>query len=212
MLMSFKKILFIIIILFLFIDNQAFSQEKNSDFRDTVILMNGEKILTKVTDTTFYGVKMLTRKRKEVLLEGERIFSIKFPNGHEKIVYFQDSTIGNDLTLEEAQYYIRGEQDAAKLFRPAFPFIGGLIIGVASGSVGSLLSFIPPFAFSACMMIPKVKPKPSYVSDPSLLSQETYVMGYERVAKKKKAFQAMAGGVIGLAVGILGHSIYQSTK
>ena len=60
-------------------------------------------------------------------------------------------------------------------------------------------------------MYPKVKIKHSTVSNIEYLKQDAYIMGYERVARKKRKFQSMIGGGIGLVVGLGTYGVLKST-
>ena len=180
--------------------------------KDTVLLMNGEIVVTNVIDTTFYGVKVLEQKKKktkEVIIEGERIFSVKFANGREKFIYFQDTTIGNEFTIDETRYFLYGERDADKKFKSPWWPVGNFAVGAISGYVfNSYFSFIPPFAFPLMTRIPKVTIRHHTVSNLGYLKQDTYILGYERVARKKRVLNSFATGVIGLAAGFAANSIY----
>lgn len=187
----------------------ASSYSQNSQ-KDTIHLMNGELITGEVTDTAAAGVKIKAQKKKRIkdmTIEGDRIFSIKFNNGSEKIYYYQDTLIGNYLSLEEAKFFILGEQDAEKYYHPKTTFAGGVLVGAASGCLGSLLSFVPPFAYAAGVAIPKIKIK-NGVTNPEYLKQDSYIMGYERVAKRKRTLGALYGGLIGLAAGFTAYGLF----
>lgn len=184
--------------------------------KDTVVLMNGEIIVSDVIDTSFYGIKILEQKKnrtKEVIIEGERIFSVKFDNGHEKFIYYQDTLIGNEFTIEEVRYFIYGERDADKSYRSKWWPAGNFVIGAASAfTLNSFLSFVPPTIYP---LVPardwfKITIPHKTVSNPAYLKQDTYILGYERVARKKNAMRSFATGVIGLAVGFAARSIYDN--
>lgn len=178
--------------------------------KDTIHLMNGELITGEVTDTAAAGVKVKAQKKnrvKDMTIEGERIFSIKFNNGEEKIYYYQDTLVGNYLSIDEAKYFILGEQDAEKYYHARTTFAGGVLVGAASGCLGSLLSFVPPFAYAAGVAVPKIKIK-NAVTNPEFLKQDSYIMGYERVAKRKRTLGALYGSLIGLAAGFTAYGLF----
>jgi hypothetical protein len=177
----------------------GFSQES----KDTVILMNGDVVICNVIDTTngLTSIKNPKNPKKNITLENDRIFSIKNSTG-EHIMYVYDTIIGNEFTIEEMRYFIYGEQDADSKFKANGCLILGSAIGLLSGVTGSFLCPIPPFAFTALSGIPKVKIKKSTVSNLDYLNHDPYLMGYERVAKKKRKLKSLIGGGIGLAVGL----------
>ncbi len=171
--------------------------------KDTIQLLNGEQLITTVADTVIGRVKITRADKKgaEDFIETQDIFSIKFANGFERIYYFQDTLLGNDLTVEETRYFIYGERDARNYKVPGSK-IGAFVVGAAAPIVGlGLLSVIPSFGFTATTMIPRVKIRESTVSDYRYLEHPTYVLGYERVAKKKRIMGALSHGGIGLALG-----------
>jgi hypothetical protein len=185
-----------------------------NQMKDTIYLMNGETLATTVLDTSFFGVKVLRPgKNREMIIEGERIFSYKLANGFEKIVYFQDTMIGNEFSVAETRQFLIGERDAQKGYHSRLWPAGNIIIGVASaGLMNNVLAFIPPFAYAAGSLIPRVTIKHNTVSDLSLLKSDTYILGYERVARKRRTLQSFVGGVVGLGVGFLARSVYNSVN
>jgi hypothetical protein len=113
-----------------------------------------------------------------------------------------DTIIGNEFTIDEMRYFILGEQDAEKGFKAKGAFWGNMLLGAAGAVTGSFLCPIPPFAFVALSGLPKIKIKPSTVSNIDNVKHDSYLMGYERVARKKRKISSLAGGGIGLAAGL----------
>ncbi len=186
----------------------GFSQEK----KDTILLLNGAIIISEVVDTT-NGVTIIRDTKKpgrNIVIENDRIFSIKNTSG-EHVMYVYDTIIGNEFTEEEMRYFIKGEQDAEKGFKARGALYGNLALGLASGVTGSFFCPIPPFAFIAMSGLPKVRIKHSTVSNIEYLKQEAYIMGYERVARKKRKFQSMIGGGAGLVVGLGTFGVLKAT-
>ena len=184
-----------------------FSQNAHLVSSDTIILMNGTKFTATILDSSLYGARVSVpskkKKTKEVIIEGDRIFSLKFSNGREKILYKQDSTVGNDLTVEETRFFIQGERDAAKGFKPTGSNIGAFCVSGAAAAVAPVfLSPVVPFAYAGILLIPKVKIKHKTVSNIDNLNHVSYLMGYERVARKKKGLQAFVAGAIGASIGL----------
>lgn len=172
-------------------------------YRDTILMLNGSYVLTNVIESNDSVTRIVNPKKinKTLLIDNERIFSIRNSAG-ERIIYVYDSVKGNDLTVDEMRYFILGEQDAQKGFKPRMAIIGGVLVGAASGITGSFLSPIPPFLYSALVGIPKVKVNKKHCSNPEMIQKEAYLLGYERVALKKRRFQSLIGGAVGLAAGL----------
>jgi hypothetical protein len=186
-------------LLFCLAARTAFCTETN----DTIVLLNGTVLVANVTDTT-NGVTTIMNPKdssKFFVIENDRIFSIKNKNG-ESVLYVYDTLIGNEFTVDEMRYFIHGEQDAEKGFKAKGAFWGNALIGAASGVTLGFLSPLPPFAFVALTGVPKVKIDHNSVSNIDYIKHDTYLMGYERVARKKRKFASLIGGVAGLAVGI----------
>ncbi|HEV7231845.1 MAG TPA: hypothetical protein VGO45_10980 [Bacteroidia bacterium] len=179
--------------------------------KDTLILMNGLKLAGDVLDTAYQKttVKYVKKngKEKTVVVDNDLIFSILYRNGREKIIYEQDTVSGNYFTPDETRLFIYGERDAEKHYHSPITTIASIAIGVGSGYFGSILCLIPPFAFSGIMLIPKIKIKYKTVSTPEYLNFDTYVLGYEKVARKKKLFHSLIGGIGGLAVSLFSFQV-----
>jgi hypothetical protein len=175
--------------------------------KDTLLLMNGDKLGGDVIDTAYHKTKLkyLRRngKEKTVLFENDQIFSIQYRNGRENILYEQDTVSGNYFSAEETRMFIYGERDAERHYHCPASTAGGILVGFASGYVGSFLSLVPPFAFSGLLLIPKIKIKYKTVSVPEYLNFDTYVLGYEKVAKRKRLFRSLVGGIGGLGLGLV---------
>jgi hypothetical protein len=185
----------------------GYSQEN----KDTLLLLNGDAVICSIIDTTNGSVSVKNPKnpKKNIVFENDRIFSIKYPAG-EKIVYVYDTVIGNEFTVDEMRYFIYGEQDADHKFKANGCLAIGAAVGLLSGITGSFLCPIPPFAFTALSGIPKVKIKHETVSNLVYLTHDPYLMGYERVAKKKRKLKSLIGGGIGLVVGLGTYGVLKS--
>src|SRR4030067_485531 len=108
----YNKLISVVYLIFLtsfsFAQNSIKYFPADESLRDTVLLMNGEEIITTVVDTTVDMVKIIgtSKKKKEIIIDSDRIFSLKFSNGFEKVFYTQDSTVGNEYSVEEVRYFI----------------------------------------------------------------------------------------------------------
>ena len=180
--------------------------------KDTILLLNGNVIIANVIDTT-NGVTSIKNPKdslKNIIIENDRIFSISNKNG-ESIIYVYDTVLGNEFTIDEMRYFICGEQDAEKGFKPRGAFWGNMVLGAAAGVTGSFFCPLPPFAFVALSGIPKINIKHNTVSNMDYLKHDTYLMGYERVGRKKRKTSSLIGGGIGLGAGIIGAVILKET-
>ena len=160
-------------------------------------------------DTAFHLVKFFPEKKNKspkVLDVGkDRIFSVKFASGGERIFYFRDSTIGNILTVLEAKMFMLGEQEATKNFKCRWPIVVGFLLGAASPialSNAVVLSPLPVLACTPGVYIPKVKVNTKKMADKNYLQYDTFLMGYEKVARKKMFVNALIGVGSGLVAGV----------
>ncbi|MBN8702066.1 MAG: hypothetical protein J0M08_03320 [Bacteroidetes bacterium] len=197
-----------IVVLFVLLVTQLIGSAQDfNPFPDTLYFMNANTMGCKVIDSTLYGAKVQVPakkgKTKEMVIEGIRLFSIKFADGHEKIIYKQDSAVENYFTIEETRLFIKGEQDAQRGFKSTWTNVGAGAIGIAGGTFNPILAFLPPFAYAGAMLIPKIKIKQHTVSNKQYLKYDTYLLGYERVARKRKAMNAFVYGISGAVTGIL---------
>ncbi len=171
--------------------------------KDTILMQNGGIMIGAVIDTLngLTSVKNPKDSTKNIIIENDRIFSITNSSG-ESIMYVYDTILGNEFTIDEMRYFIRGEQDAEKGFKARGAFWGNMLLGAAGGVTGSFLCPIPVFAFTAASGLPRVKVKSSTVSNIDYIKHDTYIMGYERVARKKRKISSLAGGAIGIGAGL----------
>ncbi len=171
--------------------------------KDTILLLNGGVVIGTVVDT-LNGVTTIKNPKdssKNEIIENDRIFSITNAGG-ESVMYVYDTILGNEFTVDEMRYFILGEQDAEKGFKARGAFWGNLLLGAAGGVTGSFLCPIPPFAFTALSGLPRVRVKNNSVSKIDYVKHDTYIMGYERVARKKRKLGSLVGGGIGIGVGL----------
>lgn len=171
--------------------------------KDTLLMLNGGIMIGTVIDTTngLTSIKNPKDTTKNFIIENDRIFSITNSRG-ESIMYVYDTILGNEFTIDEMRYFIKGEQDAEKGFKARGAFWGNMLLGAAGGVTGSFLCPIPVFAFTAASGLPRVKVKSSTVSNIDYIKHDTYIMGYERVARKKRKIGSLVGGVIGMGAGL----------
>ena len=176
---------------------------------DTIFFLNGETRAVKVVDTVYHLIRFLPEKKKKkprVLdVEKDRVFSLKFSDGQERLVYFHDSTIGNVFTVLEAKMFMLGEREAEKNYRNKWPYMIGFSVGVASPIVLSnavALSPIAPAVSPLHTLIPYIRVNTKKIQNKNYLQYDTYIMGYEKVARKKNFVHAIIGAGIGLAAGL----------
>jgi hypothetical protein len=175
---------------------------------DSLFFLNGEIRAVKVVDTVANIVRFLPQKRKGRVrvqeVEISKIFSLKFSNDQERIMYFQDSALGNVFSVLEAKMFMLGEQEAEKNYHNKWPFIIGFTAGSVSPLVLSnavLLSPIPAAVTPLHILLPNIHVNTKKIINKTYLQYDTYLMGYVKVARKKNFIHALIGAGTGLAVG-----------
>jgi hypothetical protein len=185
----------------LFIIFLAFNSK--AQYKDTILLMNGNYVVEKVIDTLIGAVTIVNpdKTTEKLHYEYDDIYCVKYASGFTDYYYSQDTLRGNYFTRDEMQYYIYGERDARKGFKARGSLIGAGIVGLASGGLGLFFAPVFPYGYMALSGIPKVKIKHSTISNPNYIDHDAYILGYERVSRSKRRIKALIGGTIGLAAG-----------
>ncbi len=171
--------------------------------QDEVLFINGDYANVKVLDTTDYKRISVQRpgKAKIKTWYKEDIYSIKYADGKEVIVYHQDTLENEYFTPAEMRIYIQGEQDAAAGYKTPAATAGAAVVGLGGGLVLSFLAPIAPALYTVIVGSRWIKIRKKYVSNPDLLKEEVYRMGYEKEARSKVIQNSIIGGGIGMLVG-----------
>lgn len=171
--------------------------------KDTILLMNGNYVVEKVLDTVIGAVTIVnpSNTADKLHYEYDQIYCVKYASGFTDYYYTQDTMKGNYFTRDEMLYYMYGERDARKGFKPRGCLIGAGLVGLASGGLGIFFAPIFPYGYMALSGITKVKIKHKTISNPNYIDHDAYILGYERVSRSKRRIQALIGGTIGLVAG-----------
>lgn len=180
-----------------------FAFKSKAQYKDTILLMNGNYVVEKVIDTLIGAVTIVNPEKttEKLHYEYDDIYCVKYASGFTDYYYSQDTLRGNYFTRDEMQYYIYGERDARKGFKARGSLIGAGVVGLASGGLGLFFAPVFPYGYMALSGIPKVRIKHSTISNPNYIDHDAYILGYERVSRSKRRIQALIGGTIGLAAG-----------
>ncbi|MFM1876456.1 MAG: hypothetical protein RL266_2193 [Bacteroidota bacterium] len=153
-------------------------------------------------------------KRKKPALFSKRIsrdlvFSILHSDNSEEVVYnadtlgyFADGEAEVDYGVTEMRSYIAGRQ-AGRKHNTAFDMILGVGVGTISAAVGSFWGPSIPAGTVIVTSIANVKIKNKAGIDQALLDDPAFRDGYDRSAKRKKAWNFIKGSVAGLSFGLL---------
>lgn len=189
-----------------------FAQEK----MDTVYLMSGKTVEGVVKDTSNEKLKILVPKKgggyKADFIDQELVFSVKYKTGSEAVFYRQDTLFGNYYTPNEVRFFLQGERDARKSYHCPLWIMGGFVAGFGGGYTGSAIGLVAPFGYSAISVGFRVKIRPGSVSNPDYLKYDTYLMGYEKVARQKRIMRTLVAGALGFTAGVVTHSLMANAR
>lgn len=149
-------------------------------------------------------------RMKEVSIHKSEIFSVTFAEG-EWVLYAPDEIVGDDLTTDEMRIYIAGEQDARANYNPRLTAIVGTAIvgGIAFYVSGALvLTLFSPLAYAGFQFVPVMRIQEKAITNPQHRYNEIYALGYERVARSRKVFSGLKGGVAGMVIGAAAYYIF----
>lgn len=173
--------------------------------------MSGKTVAGVVKDSTDDQLKILVPKKgnfKADFIDLDLIYSVKYKNGVETVFYKQDTLFGNYYTDQEVRYFLQGERDAMRFYRCPVWSAGAYVFGFAGGAFGGyIIPFLAPFAYAGTSTFFRIKIKPGTVSNPSYLRYDTYLLGYEKEAKKRRIFRSLIWGGAGMLSGIITASI-----
>lgn len=191
----------LLVTLFLFPYSEIiFAQKK-------ITLLNGKEINSDHVEIqeTHLLYQKLTKKDSSDLkrIYLGNVFSITYLNGEERVLYKQDTLIGNDFSVEEMRMFITGEQEARQSYHNKLPFVAGFAFGVAGGMFLGVYSFIAPAVGSQIFALGYPNMKNQAVFEKSLISNQAFVTGYQKRARQKKINSSLLGGGIGLVLTII---------
>lgn len=177
---------------------------------DKLLLLNGSEITCIITDTSEIAVKYkLKPDSKEFSIEKYRMFSYIYGNtGEEYIVYTTDTLNGNDFSQHEMRMFLYGEADAKKNYKIPVLFATSILIGAASAVFIPLIIVAPlvPAVFVLYAGSRFVKIDRKKIDNKFYLSEDSYVIGYERAGRIKNVQKTILGSAIGL---VSGYAVYK---
>jgi hypothetical protein len=174
---------------------------------DRILLMNGQVIETRVLGQSSLEVRYQDANRKGLLRERSEptssVFSVTDSLGRERLWYFHDTIFGNDLTIEQMRWFIKGEQDARIGYKPLWPVLGGFALGAGLTmaldlEVNALL--LPPL-YAGIMAMPRVHVTFGSVRDPYMEGNDFYALGYAKVGRGKRVVRSLISTAVGVVTG-----------
>ncbi len=191
----------ILLILFIAAALHGFAQ-------DRILLMNGQALEGKVIGQSTLEIRYLEEHKRKGLRERaeptENVFSVTDSLGRERIWYFHDTIFGNDLTVNQMRWFIKGEQDARTGYKPIWPMVGGFVAGagLTMGLDLEVLALTLPPIYAGTMALPRVHVTRGSITDPLMEGDPYYATGYARVGRSKRVVRTLISTAVGVVVGL----------
>lgn len=146
---------------------------------------------------------------REGAIDREAVFSYLSSTGVERVYYFYDEPLGNEISVEEIRAFVIGERDARFGVTGNAWFYGGMAVGLFTGYAarGSVLALAVPPLVALTARIPVVKIKEEHIQDSKYKYNEDYAAGYETYSRSKYTRKALLGSAIGTAIGLLTYTV-----
>jgi hypothetical protein len=175
--------------------------------QDRILLMNGQTIETRVLGQSSLEVRYRVKKGDRLLERSEpteSVFSVTDSLGRERVWYFQDTLFGNDFSVNEMRWFIKGEQDARRGYRPLVPMLGGFVgsAGLVMGLDLEVIAIPLPMVYAGIMALPRVKVTKGSLSDPLLEGDDFYAYGYARAGKGRRVIRCLLSSALGVGFGL----------
>ena len=205
-----KKILASLLgVLFAF---SLFAQDSTQTIQDSsqagsLLLINGKLIPFRYIESNGFDIVYRTPERNKLKkIDPERVFAIQYMDGRERVVFQRDTLDPLEFTEEEMRLFIKGEQDASRLYHNNWNKVGGFTAGVASSYFG-FYGLVGPFLYTTLFgaFTPNVEKIEGV--DPELIKIPEYREGFEKKARDRKIRNGLISGFIGFAVGSIAFSI-----
>ncbi len=206
-------------------------------FNDSVMLLNGKTFKGQFVKEKedFLTFNLDTKKgNEEINIANYRIFSYT-ENELEKVMYKYDSLSDNFLTVNQSRNFTIGSYDARQTIKPRTIFYSCMaasygyslydtyltksaadknevIEGLKPGFFGRRPSIVPialPLVFTVSFGLPNLKIKGKNILHKGLKDDAYYYHGFNSVAKQKRAFSALKGSVIGVALGYISYAAFK---
>ncbi len=166
--------------------------------QDTIVKVNGDEILGKVTEVTPGYIIFQKNDSAQIInqvIPLEDLFMIKYSNGTREIITLTKT----EKNLSSVEMYAKGQNDADLLYVGNRPMVGTIISTFIYPPVGLIEGII------SASTAPK--PKNFVVPEMNLLNNQDYISGYKKQAHKKKRKKVFIGFGIGIAPWLIGAAI-----
>jgi len=198
---------FLTIVLLCSLCSEGISQQ------DTVLFMNGVIMPCKIISDDGTDLTYEVKKRKKLRMKSTHksdIFGI-IQNGERTVYYNVNSIAGDDLTEKQVLVFMAGQRDGRDNFDATATWIGGLSFGTIAGILSRsnfILIAMPLIVYPLAQVIPVIKIKEKFITDPNHRYNDIYAEGFERAARGKKLTAAIKSSAIGTAIGTVIYRVF----
>jgi hypothetical protein len=175
--------------------------------QDQINLMNGQVLEGRVVGQSTLEVRYLVPRGQRMVERAEPtggVFSVTDSLGHEKVWYFKDTLFGNDYTVPQMRWFIKGERDARYGYKPIVPMLGGFVLGagLTMGLGLQVNSLAIPPVYAGAMAWPRVYVTRGSITDPNMEGDPVYATGYSAVGRPKRVVRCLLSAAAGVLVGL----------
>tara|TARA_R110002050_G_scaffold149463_1_gene276119 strand:- start:172344 stop:172955 length:612 start_codon:yes stop_codon:yes gene_type:complete len=175
--------------------------------QDTITLLDGKVLEVEVVNSDSTAVTYNLKKRNKTIqktISSELIFMIQYAQQKTDTIYFLSENNDHYLSVHEMQLFIYGEQDAKKYYKPTLTTVFGVAFGATFGYIlrdGFYVASVP-LVYTVAAGVSTVKVKFNDERNTQIMSHPAYQEGYIKVARSKKAFNALGSSLVGTVLGI----------
>lgn len=132
--------------------------------QDTIVLLSGRRIIASSIDLKDYTIAYRTKPGSKLKkIDPFRVFSIAYHDKPERIVYQRDSLDTLEYSIPEMRLFIKGEEDAHRIYKNTPIRIGGVALGAGAGLLAFYGLVVPPlYATVVGAFSPNVNRKMSF--------------------------------------------------
>jgi hypothetical protein len=175
--------------------------------QESITLLNGKVIRAAEVQMDEFSISFRKESSSSFRrMDNYRVFSVTRPDGSETVVYRKDPEDSLDFTPEQMRLFIKGEQEADRVFKGT----GNKITAVCIGAGASLLTFyglaVPPL-YSTVVGGFSPNMKRARLSDPAMRDVPEFCEGYQRKVRDKKIRQSFLFGMAGFVASFAALSI-----
>jgi len=167
-----------------------------SEAQDTILLVNGKMLEKNILEINDEYISVKRKKTSIRRIQTASVFSVKYNDGKEKILYKMDLNSGFTLSTNDMQSFVFGEKWGRQNYKAPWATVFGFIAGAAGGYYQFWGAPVPVVASIA---IGATGPKRKYFDEmPSKCQNNNYFKnGFKDYARKKKTANAIKGGLVG---------------